>query len=512
MGSVEQAALNTPFTSKSKFGYKLQIKHLPDQVTKEDIYPLVSSFGAVVTVDIAKQNKESNAYITFETLEQAQKACENLQNFGYQGSTLKVELMSGSVVRVNKGRSQFSSGSSGGKTRTLTLPLRILVPGEFVGAIIGKKGQSIKTITTRCKARVDVHGKENNELPEKVISIYGHPENCTKACKEILQVMEHEALANVRGEISLKMLTDDRYCGRLIGKEGRMIKKIREETGTKIVVTNVQEMMTFYPERVISIRGAVDNMVKAEAAIYSKLAEYVEQDIKMSSASNGVMNGGMPALSNGYYPLSAPNTVVNQSYYPLYKSNAHQPLIEHCQVIIPNSAVGAIIGSNGSNIKQMMRDSGAFITVEHKNDENLSPSSERVVAIKGTPDACWKGSYYVFEKMKMEGFSGNDDVRLKTVIRVPKNTVGRIIGKGGKNVREVQRLTGGIVKLPQQDQMIGDIVQVEVFGNFMATQSAQSRIRAIVSQIAQQSYNSSAYCLAPFQCVPLSSTHIAYQS
>lgn len=43
-------------------------------------------------------------------------------------------------------------------------------------------------------------------------------------------------------------------------------------------------MMNFYPERVISIRGAVDNMVKAEAAIYSKLAEYVEQDIKMSSA------------------------------------------------------------------------------------------------------------------------------------------------------------------------------------------------------------------------------------
>lgn len=33
----------------------------------------------------------------------------------------------------------------------------------------------------------------------QVISIYGQPENCTKACKEILQVMEHEAVANVRG-------------------------------------------------------------------------------------------------------------------------------------------------------------------------------------------------------------------------------------------------------------------------------------------------------------------------
>ena len=77
--------------------------------------------------------------------------------------------------------------------------------------------------------------------------------------------------------------------------------------------------------------------------------------------------------------------------------------------------------------------------------------------------------------MKVEGFSGNDDVRLKTVIRVPKNTVGRIIGKGGKNVREVQRLTGGIVRLPQLDQilMMNDNVHVEVFGNFMATQARE---------------------------------------
>ena len=77
----------------------------------------------------------------------------------------------------------------------------------------------------------------------------------------------------------------------------------------------------------------------------------------------------------------------------------------------------------------------------------------------------------VFEKMKLEGFSGNDDVRLKTVIRIPRSTVGRIIGKGGKNVREIQRLTGGIVKLPQEQaiQSVED-VPVEVHGNFMSTQ------------------------------------------
>jgi len=36
---------------------------------------------------------------------------------------------------------------------------------------------------------------------------------------------------------------------------------------------------------------------------------------------------------------------------------------EVCQISVPSAAVGAIIGSGGANIKQMIRDSGAFVTV-----------------------------------------------------------------------------------------------------------------------------------------------------
>jgi len=35
----------------------------------------------------------------------------------------------------------------------------------------------------------------------------------------------------------LKIMADDRYCGRVIGKEGKVIKKIREDTDTHIVVS-----------------------------------------------------------------------------------------------------------------------------------------------------------------------------------------------------------------------------------------------------------------------------------
>ena len=44
----------------------------------------------------------------------------------------------------------------------------------------------------------------------------------------------------------------------------------------------------------------------------------------------------------------------------------------------------------------------------------------------------WRASYFIFEKLKQEGFAGNDDVRLRTTILVPRSMVGRVIGKGGK--------------------------------------------------------------------------------
>ena len=84
--------------------------------------------------------------------------------------------------------------------------------------------------------------------------------------------------------------------------------------------------------------------------------------------------------------------------------------------------------------------------------------------------------------MKLEGFAGAEgDVRLRTVITIPQSAAGRIVGKGGKNVREIQRSTGSIITLPSVDTSqqsetsvaaaaVDADVQVEVFGNFIATQ------------------------------------------
>merc|ERR1712113_1373232 len=58
----------------------------------------------------------------------------------------------------------------------------------------------------------------------------------------------------------------------------------------------------------------------------------------------------------------------------------------------------------------------------------------------------------IYEKLKMEGFTDphDGDVVLNVGMFVPSSHVGRIIGKGGANVRELQRLTGAMIKLPEQ--------------------------------------------------------------
>lgn len=98
-----------------------------------------------------------------------------------------------------------------------------------------------------------------------------------------------------------------------------------------------------------------------------------------------------------------------------------------------------------------------------------------------------QAQYLIFEKMREEGFMpAGEDVRLTIELLVPSSQVGRIIGKGGQNVREMQRTTSSVIKLPEQGASTGEETTVHIIGNFFAVQSAQRRIRAMMSQQQQQ--------------------------
>lgn len=85
--------------------------------------------------------------------------------------------------------------------------------------------------------------------------------------------------------------------------------------------------------------------------------------------------------------------------------------------------------------------------------------------------------------MREEGFvAGTEDVRLTIEILVPSTQVGRIIGKGGQNVRELQRVTGSIIKLSEQQSTspsADEEATVQIIGPFFSVQVYLSSVVSI---------------------------------
>ena len=144
------------------------------------------------------------------------RAVNQLNGYEFEGNPLKVEMASAESRR--RGRSQRGGVAfSGipGSGRQTDFPLRILVQSDMVGAIIGRQGSTIRQITQMTRARVDVHRKDNVGSLEKAITIYGNPENCTNACKKILEVMQQEATNTNKGLVFKKKTEKKlhKFCG-----------------------------------------------------------------------------------------------------------------------------------------------------------------------------------------------------------------------------------------------------------------------------------------------------------
>uniref|UniRef100_A0A673NIL3 Insulin-like growth factor 2 mRNA-binding protein 2 n=1 Tax=Sinocyclocheilus rhinocerous TaxID=307959 RepID=A0A673NIL3_9TELE len=365
-----------------------------------------------------------------------------------------------------------SGGSLGPRQKQQDFPLRMLVSTQFVGAIIGKEGLTIKNITKQTQSKVDIHRKENTGAAEKPISIHSTPEGCSAACRMIMDIMQKEADdTKVTEDIPLKILAHNSLVGRLIGKEGRNLKKIEEETETKITISSLQDLTIYNPERTIIVKGSIEACCRAEVEIMRKLREAYENDIAAINQQTNLI----PGLS-----LSA---VIFCMFFLLSPQQA--PEQEVVYLFIPTQAVGAIIGKKGQHIKQLARFAGASIKIAPAESPDVT---QRMVIITGPPEAQFKAQGRIFGKLKEENFfSAKEEVKLETHIKVPSSAAGRVIGKGGKTVNELQNLTSAEVIVPRdQTPDENDEVFVKISGHFFASQTAQRKIREIIQQVKQQ--------------------------
>ncbi|XP_030060568.1 poly(rC)-binding protein 3 [Microcaecilia unicolor] len=141
--------------------------------------------------------------------------------------------------------------------------------------------------------------------------------------------------------LTIRLLMHGKEVGSIIGKKGETVKKMREESGARI---NISEGSC--PERIVTITGPTDAIFKA----FSMIALKFEEDINAS-------------MTNSTVTSKPPVTL---------------------RLVVPASQCGSLIGKGGSKIKEIRESTGAQVQVA---GDMLPNSTERAVTISGTPDA-----------------------------------------------------------------------------------------------------------------------------
>uniref|UniRef100_A0A8C9TSI0 Insulin-like growth factor 2 mRNA binding protein 2b n=1 Tax=Scleropages formosus TaxID=113540 RepID=A0A8C9TSI0_SCLFO len=463
-GKVIEVDYSVPKKLRSR---KIQIRNIPPHLQWEVLDGLLAQYGSVENVEQVNTDTETAVVnVTYATKEEAKVAVEKLTGHQFEDYSFKVSYILDADAaqqapaprsrrggRAQRDLDDFRPGPSGGPGgswhKQHDFPLRMLVPTQFVGAIIGKEGLTIKNVTKQTQSKVDIHRKEYAGATEKPITIHSTPEGCSSACRMIMDIMQKEANeTKAAEEIPLKILAHNSLVGRLIGKEGRNLKKIEQETGTKITISSLQDLTIYNPERTITVKGSIEACCKAEVEIMKKLREAHDNDIAAINVSGAPRRRGRSTV------LSCRPT-------------------RHCLM----SAVGV----------SGVRHYSALISLQIAPAE--SPDvTERMVIITGTPEAQFKAQGRIFGKLKEENFfSAKEEVKLETHIKVPSTAAGRVIGKGGKTVNELQNLTSAEVIVPRdQTPDENDEVFVKIIGHFFASQTAQRKIREIIQQVKQQ--------------------------
>ncbi|KAM6063123.1 insulin-like growth factor 2 mRNA-binding protein 2 isoform 4-T4 [Chlamydotis macqueenii] len=512
-GKVMEVDYSVPKKLRSR---KIQIRNIPPHLQWEVLDGLLAQYGTVENVEQVNTDTETAVVnVTYATKEEAKVAIEKLSGHQFENYSFKISYIPDEEVssppppqRSRRGghssRERGSSPGGSSQPKQLDFPLRMLVPTQFVGAIIGKEGLTIKNLTKQTQSKVDIHRKENAGAAEKPITIHATPEGCSEACRMILDIMQKEADETKSAEeIPLKILAHNSLVGRLIGKEGRNLKKIEQDTGTKITISPLQDLTIYNPERTITVKGSTEACSNAEVEIMKKLREAYENDVvavnQQANLIPGLNLNALGIFSTGLSMLpstpGARGAAAATPYHPFAQQSGrrrtsssaylsglyggrpagafpHQhplPEQEVVNLFIPTQAVGAIIGKKGQHIKQLARFAGASIKIAPAEGPD---ASERMVIITGSPEAQFKAQGRIFGKLKEENFfNPKEEVKLEAHIKVPSFAAGRVIGKGGKTVNELQNLTSAEVIVPR-DQTPDENAEVivKIIGHFFASQ------------------------------------------
>ncbi|KAG8534208.1 uncharacterized protein KY384_001052 [Bacidia gigantensis] len=187
-----------------------------------------------------------------------------------------------------------------------------------------------------------------------------------------------------QSQMTLRAIVSSKEAGVIIGKAGKNVADLREETGVKAGVSKVVQGVH---DRVLTVTGGLEQIAKAYSIVCKALLEGAPQ-----------MGMGGVISTNGTHPI---------------------------RLLISHNQMGTIIGRQGLKIKHIQDVSGVRMVAQK---EMLPQSTERIVEVQGTPEGIQKAVWEIGKCLVDDWQRGTGTVLYNPAVRAEAGRGGPLAG------------------------------------------------------------------------------------
>lgn len=190
-----------------------------------------------------------------------------------------------------------------------------------------------------------------------------------------------------QSQLTLRAIVSSKEAGVIIGKAGKNVADLRDETGVKAGVSKVVQGVH---DRVLTVTGGLEGISKAYAIVAKGLLEGAPQ-----------MGMGGVISTNGTHPV---------------------------RLLISHNQMGTIIGRSGLKIKHIQDVSGVRMVAQK---EMLPQSTERIVEVQGTPEGIQKAAWEIGKCLVDDWQRGTGTVLYNPAVRAEVGRGAPLNNNGG---------------------------------------------------------------------------------
>ncbi|KAF3794007.1 KH domain-containing protein [Nymphaea thermarum] len=385
---------------------------------------------------------------------------------------------------------------------------RLLCPSALVGGVIGKSGSVIQLFRQETGALIRVEEavpgcdervilvvaatkkKENNAAEgEREVSVA--QDALVRVFDRVLKVEDEKPAAGGTGStVTCRLLASTGQVGGVMGKGGKVVARIRKETGAKIRVLPLEQLPACASpsDELIQIVGDASAVRKALIAVSRCLQNNPPLDKLQSMANRPVRSlphgsfgnvRGEPSSRRNSLPMtgasaSGPSSGGAVDHLPGGHSlrldgadgisSSGQRMAQQevaFRLVCSDNMVGGVIGKGGAIVKALENETGASISVAPR----VSDSEDRVITVSAMeyPESQLSRAQNAvirvharsveagLEKGLVQGSEKGDSVSAKVLVQADQ--IGCLLGKGGTIVAEMRKATGASIWIFRQDQV-----------------------------------------------------------